>query len=77
MYVRPRLRVRGGPAVVHAIDGGRRFVGVYESATRSGGPIWSPDGKWIAFGNSATPEELARGGRPAPPPADGRETDVR
>lgn len=43
----------------------------------AGGPIWSPDGKWIAFGNSATPDEIARQGKPAPPPADGRETDVR
>lgn len=43
----------------------------------AGGPVWSPDGKWIAFGNSATPDELARQGKPAPTPADGRETDVR
>ncbi len=43
----------------------------------AGGPIWSPDGKWIAFGNTATADELPRQGRPAPPPADGRETDVR
>ena len=43
----------------------------------AGGPIWSPDGKWIAFGNSATPDEIARQGRPAPTPADGRVTDIR
>lgn len=38
---------------------------------------WSPDGKWIAFGNSQNAEEIARGGKPAPTPADGRESDVR
>ena len=43
----------------------------------AGGPIWSPDGKWIAFGNSQNAEEIARGGKPAPPPADGHDSDVR
>ncbi len=43
----------------------------------AGGPIWSPDGKWIAFGNSQNAAEVARGGKPAPPPADGHESDVR
>jgi dipeptidyl aminopeptidase/acylaminoacyl peptidase len=41
------------------------------------GPIWSPDGKWIVFGNSQNAEEVARMGKPAPTPADGRESDVR
>ncbi len=38
---------------------------------------WSPDGKWIAFGNSQNADEVTRGGKPAPTPADGRESDVR
>jgi dipeptidyl aminopeptidase/acylaminoacyl peptidase len=41
----------------------------------AGGPIWSPDGKWIAFGNSANADDLARQGRPAAPGE--RESDVR
>ncbi len=43
----------------------------------AGGPGWSPDGKWIVFGNSQNAEEVARGARPAPTPADGRQSDVR
>ena len=43
----------------------------------AGGPIWSPDGKWIAFGNGQNAEEVARAGKPAPPPADGHDSDVR
>ena len=50
----------------------------YTNLTKgAGGPIWSPDGKWIAFGNGANAEEVARGIKPAPTPADGRESDVR
>jgi dipeptidyl aminopeptidase/acylaminoacyl peptidase len=48
-----------------------------------GGPLWSPDGKMIAFYNGATTEELAKAApkSPAPPapsptPAE-RESDVR
>lgn len=43
----------------------------------AGGPIWSPDGKWIAFGNSQNAEEVARAGKPAPTPGDGHDSDVR
>ncbi|MFM9905580.1 MAG: prolyl oligopeptidase family serine peptidase [Pyrinomonadaceae bacterium] len=43
----------------------------------AGGPVWSPDGKWIVFGNSQNAAEVARAGKPATPPADGRESDVR
>ncbi len=50
----------------------------YTSLPRgAGAPVWSPDGKWIAFGNSATAEEVERQGRPAPTPADGRVSDIR
>jgi len=43
----------------------------------AGGIGWSPDGKWIVFGNSQTATEIARGGKPALPPADGHESDVK
>lgn len=43
----------------------------------AGGIGWSPDGKWLVFGNSQTTEEAARNGKPAPTPADGRDSDVR
>ena len=43
----------------------------------AGGPVWSPDGKWIVFGNSQNADEVARAGKPAPPPADGHDSDVR
>ncbi len=43
----------------------------------AGGIGWSPDGKWIVFGNSQTMEEVARNGKPAPTPADGHDSDVR
>jgi len=42
-----------------------------------GGPVWSPDGKWIVFGNNQNDPEIARGGKPAPTPADGHESDVK
>src|SRR5919106_469417 len=45
------------------------------SGTRDRSPRWAPDGKWIAFGNSATPEDIARGNRPPDP--NNRESDVR
>jgi len=41
----------------------------------AGGPVWSPDGKWIAFGSSANPEDIAKQGKP-PTPGE-RESDVR
>ncbi|HEY2866998.1 MAG TPA: S9 family peptidase [Pyrinomonadaceae bacterium] len=43
----------------------------------AGGIGWSPDGKWIVFGNSQTEAEIARGGKPVPPSADGHESDVK
>ncbi len=50
----------------------------YTSLPRgAGGQAWSPDGKWILFGNSQNDEEVSRGGKPAPSPADGHESDVR
>ncbi|MGH9948951.1 MAG: prolyl oligopeptidase family serine peptidase, partial [Pyrinomonadaceae bacterium] len=41
----------------------------------AGGPLWSPDGKWIAFGNNAKPDDIAKQGKPPTP--DARESDVR
>lgn len=41
----------------------------------AGGPVWSPDSKWIAFGSSANPEDIAKQGKP-PTPGE-RESDVR
>ena len=41
----------------------------------AGGPVWSPDGKWIAFGSSANPEDIAKQGKP-PTPGE-RESDIR
>jgi dipeptidyl aminopeptidase/acylaminoacyl peptidase len=34
----------------------------------AGGPVWSPDSKWIAFSNDANPEDLAKQkkGKPSP-----------
>jgi dipeptidyl aminopeptidase/acylaminoacyl peptidase len=49
----------------------------------AGGPIWSPDGKWIAFSSGSNAEEIAKMNKqPAPKPAvpaanEGHETDVR
>ena len=52
----------------------------------AGGPQWSPDGKMISFGNSATPEEIAKAApKPSPQPSPSpspaaspeRESDVR
>jgi dipeptidyl aminopeptidase/acylaminoacyl peptidase len=41
----------------------------FTTVTRgAGGPQWSPDGKMIAFGNSATPEDVAKAA-PKPSPA--------
>lgn len=48
----------------------------YTSLPRgAGGAAWSPDGKWIVFGSSANPEDLAKQGKPADPNV--RESDVR
>jgi Tol biopolymer transport system component len=44
-------------------------------ARGAGGPVWSNDGKWIAFGCSANPEDIAKFGKP-PTPGE-RESDVR
>ncbi len=41
----------------------------------AGGPIWSNDGKWIAFGSSANAEDIAKQGKP-PAPSE-RESDIR
>ena len=41
----------------------------------AGSPVWSPDGKWIAFGSGANPEDIAKQGKPPAP--DARESDVR
>ncbi|MEO5859547.1 MAG: S9 family peptidase [Pyrinomonadaceae bacterium] len=41
----------------------------------AGGAVWSPDGKSLAFGSSANPDDIAKQGKPATP-AD-RESDVR
>src|SRR5713226_9526151 len=70
-----------------AMSGGDSFQ--FTTMTRgAGGPQWSPDGKMIAFGNSATPEDLAKAAprnqpSPGPTPAEAkkpeepRESDVR
>ena len=58
------------------MSGGEAFQ--FTSMPRGAGGIgWSPDGKWIVFGNSQNAAEIARTGKPAPPPADGRESDVK
>jgi len=50
----------------------------YTSLPRgAGGAGWSPDGKWIVFGNTQNDAEVARGGRPAPTPEGGYQSDVR
>ncbi len=41
----------------------------------AGGPVWSPDSGWIAFGSSANPDDIAKQGKPTPPGE--RESDVR
>jgi dipeptidyl aminopeptidase/acylaminoacyl peptidase len=43
----------------------------------AGGIGWSPDGKWIVFGNSQNAAEIARNGKPAPPSSDGHDSDVK
>jgi dipeptidyl aminopeptidase/acylaminoacyl peptidase len=56
--------------------GGEAFQ--FTSMPRGAGGIgWSPDGKWIVFGNSQNAAEVARAGKPAPPSADGHESDVK
>jgi dipeptidyl aminopeptidase/acylaminoacyl peptidase len=58
------------------MNGGEAFQ--FTSIPRGAGGIgWSPDGKWIVFGNSQNAAEVARGGKPAPPSADGHESDVK
>ena len=70
-----------------AMSGGDSFQ--FTTVARgAGGPQWSPDGKTIAFGNSATPEDIAKAAprstpSPSPSPTDAkkpeenRESDVR
>jgi dipeptidyl aminopeptidase/acylaminoacyl peptidase len=58
------------------MSGGEAFQ--FTNMPRGAGGIgWSPDGKWIVFGNSQNAAEIARGGKAAPPTADGHESDVR
>ena len=58
------------------MNGGESFQ--FTSMPRGAGGIgWSPDGKWIVFGNSQNAAEIARAGKPAPPSADGHESDVK
>ncbi len=78
-FVRPTIK-DGRPDAPQlfmlSMSGGDAFQ--FTSLPRgAGGPTWSPDGKWIAFGNSQNADEMARAGKPAPPPPDGHESDVR
>ena len=58
------------------MSGGEAFQ--FTSMPRGAGGIgWSPDGKWLVFGNSQNAAEIARGGKPAPPSADSHESDVK
>ena len=58
------------------MTGGEAFQ--FTSMPRGAGGIgWSPNGKWIVFGNSQNAAEVARAGKPAPPSADGHESDVK
>ncbi len=45
-------------------------------ARGAGGPVWSRDSKWIAFGSSANEDDIAKQGKSQPTPAE-RESDVR
>src|SRR5206468_9564834 len=59
-----------------SMNGGEAFQ--FTSLPRGAGGIgWSPDGKWIVFGNSQNAAEVARGGKPAAPSTDGHESDVK
>src|SRR3954447_5328582 len=72
--------VRGldaGPQVfMLAMSGGDSWQ-VTSLPRGAGGISWSPDGKWLVFGNSQNAAEMARGGKPAPSPADGHDSDVK
>jgi dipeptidyl aminopeptidase/acylaminoacyl peptidase len=58
------------------VNGGEAFQ--FTNIPRGAGGIgWSPDGKWIVFGNSQNAAEVVRAGKPAPPSADGHESDVK
>lgn len=56
------------------MTGGEAFQ-LTDVARGAGGPVWSPDGKWIAFGSGANPKDIAKQGKTAA--ADERESDVR
>lgn len=55
-------------------SGGEAFA-VTTVPRGAGGPVWSPDSKWIAFGSSANRDDIAKQGKP-PAPGE-RESDVR
>jgi dipeptidyl aminopeptidase/acylaminoacyl peptidase len=56
------------------MDGGEAFQ-LTNAARGAGGPVWSPDGKWVAFGSGSNPQDIAKQGKPATPGE--RESDVR
>jgi len=56
------------------MSGGEAFQ-LTNAVRGAGGPVWSPDGKSIAFASSANPDDIAKQGKP-PVPGE-RESDVR
>ena len=56
------------------MKGGEAFQ-LTNVARGAGGPVWSPDGKWIALGSGTNPDDIAKQGKPSTP--GDRESDVR